>query len=117
MFAIEHSIRLLVNYESRHRDEHLFAHSSSVLKGHPFDTVVCACHDYAIEIGHVARKPGIDSEYSFVRIRFEAAELWLGKRETREKLEERRPTSACLVNCKDTFGVSNILSNGVRLNM
>lgn len=71
--------------------------SSSVLKGHPFDTVVCACHDYAIEIGHVARELGIDSEYSFVRIRFEAAELWL---------EERRPTPACLVNCKDTFGTS-----------
>lgn len=56
--------------------------SSSVLKGHPFDTVVCACHDYAIEIGHVATELGIDSEYSFVRIRFEAAELSRKGKET-----------------------------------
>ena len=111
----QHPVQLLVNYEwqLRHRDEHLFVLSSHcrACSKDPFDTVVCARHDRAGEIAHVART--WHREWIFIRSLSDSSRqnyassrekrLEQGGRERGERDASRRSLVAPLKRRRDVF--------------
>ena len=120
----QHPVQLLVNYEwqLRHRDEHLFVLSSHcrACSKDPFDTVVCARHDHAGEIAHVART--WHREWIFIRSLSDSSrqnyasskEKHPGQGERERERERERLVAVLLSRSTSSFSpASNILSRAI----